>query len=245
MNPNFSNNHQEYIERNKLLAKEKAFSGKALLEWHKATVYRNMIEYFGPTQWLDYGCGPAYGYREHGELTHMVKGTQSQQPVLYDPCHPPFDTFPTIETIPGVICVDVLEHIPESDIEETLKYLFNVCSQWMFLFISTKRGARNFPNSHESTHCTLKTRQEWVDIVKRHVDGKQISVVLSTDYVNDTFDHSGKGFTYDHWNMPVELVENIKKSRQDFIDQHKERAIDQTSYTELYNWELKNSNFEI
>ena len=36
MEADFSLNHAEYIERNKLLAEEKAFSGKALLEWHKA-----------------------------------------------------------------------------------------------------------------------------------------------------------------------------------------------------------------
>ena len=245
MKPNFSTNHQEYIERNKLLAEEKAFSGKALLEWHKGIVYRSMIEHFSPTQWLDYGCGPAYAYREGGELTGIVKYTRSKQPVLYDPCHPPYDTFPMIKSIPGVICVDVLEHIPDSDIKETLNYLFNVCTQWMFLFISTKRGARNFPNTHESTHCTLKTRQEWVDIIEQHVGDKEISVVLSTDYVNNTFNHNGKGFTYDHWNMPVEIVESIKKRRQDFINHHRERAIDDSNNTDLYTWELKNSNFEV
>ena len=38
METNFSLNHAEYIERNKLLAEENAFSGKALLEWHKSCV---------------------------------------------------------------------------------------------------------------------------------------------------------------------------------------------------------------
>ena len=78
------------------------------------------------------------------------------------------------------------------------------------MFISTKRGARGFVNHDESTHCTLKTRQEWVNIVDRYAVSKGIPVVLATDYVSNTFDHNGKGMTYDHWNMPVELVEKIK-----------------------------------
>tara|TARA_B100002019_G_scaffold259697_1_gene245272 strand:- start:844 stop:1560 length:717 start_codon:yes stop_codon:yes gene_type:complete len=238
METNFSLNHAEYIERNKLLAEENAFSGKALLEWHKSCVWHSMIYYFGPTQWIDYGCGPAFAYQEGQQMHQVIQETNSKQPILYDPCHPPYDTFPTVESVPGVVCVDVLEHIPESDTVATLDYLFNVCSEWMFLFISTKKGARGFINHHESTHCTLKTRQEWVDIVDEYATAKGIPVVLATDYVGDTFEHNGKGFTYDHWNMPQLLVTKIKGNRENFYKYSPEHTID-------YPWDLTNSNFDV
>ena len=239
METNFSLNHAEYIERNKLLAEENAFSGKALLEWHKATVWYSMIEYFGPTQWLDYGCGPAFAYKEGNQMHQVIQETNSEQPILYDPCHPPYDEFPSIESVPGVVSVDVLEHIPESDTKSTLDYLFEVCSEWMFLFISTKRGARGFIHHDESTHCTLKTREQWVEIINEYAVKKAIPVVLATDYTQDTFDHNGKGMTYDHWNMPQELVDKIKYKREVFYKSSPERI------AEGYSWELTNSNFEV
>ena len=238
METNFSLNHAEYIERNKLLAEENAFSGKALLEWHKSVVWHCMIRHFAPTQWIDYGCGPAFSYQKGEQMSNIIAETNSKQPILYDPCHEKFSSFPTVEHIPGVVCVDVLEHIPETDTKATLDYLFEVCSEWMFLFISTKRGARGFVNHDESTHCTLKTRQEWINIVDRYAVSKGIPVVLATDYVSNTFDHNGKGMTYDHWNMPVELVEKIKTSRAEFYQYS-------ADHTVLYPWELTNSNFEV
>ena len=50
---------QSYIDRNKELAQLGAFSGKALLEWHKQACWNTMVEHYAPTHWLDYGCGPA------------------------------------------------------------------------------------------------------------------------------------------------------------------------------------------
>ena len=66
----------------------------------------------------------------------------------------------------------------------------------VFVYNLTKKGARGFINQLIVTHCTLKTRQEWVDIVDEYATAKGI-VVLATDYVGDTFEHNGKGFTYD------------------------------------------------
>lgn len=226
MQLNFTEAHDIYIERNKQIAALGAFSGKALLEWHKQACWNSMVEYYAPTHWLDYGCGPASSYNENnpeGHSTLDIARRFNSTFTLYDPCHAPHDVFPTLSTTPGVICVDVLEHIPESDIPAVLNYLFSVCTTWMFLFASNKRNARLFVDSHESTHCTLKTRQEWVDMIKPYAEKyPHIALVLGTDDAYDTFDHDGKGFTYNHWNMPRALVEKIKQKREDQIKNHPE-----------------------
>jgi hypothetical protein len=231
---------QSYIDRNKELAQLGVFSGKALLEWHKQACWNTMVEHYAPTHWLDYGCGPASSYNENNPEGHstldIVLRTKSSF-TLYDPCHPPYDTFPTLTTTPGVICVDVLEHIPEQDIPAVLNYLFSVCTTWMFLFASNKRNATKFVDSHESTHCTLKTRQEWVDMIKPYAEKyPHIALVLATDDAFDTFDHNGKGFTYNHWNMPVELVEKIKQKRLNQINL-------KPDVVNIYPWDLDKSNF--
>jgi len=219
---NFSLTHSEYIDKNKKLAGVGAFSGMALQEWHKDVCWSSMVEYFGPTHWLDYGCGPGYAYEwtepepKSRRAVRIALETNSKY-TLYDPCHEEHSTFPTEKEFPGVICVDVIEHIPETDTTATLDYLFGVCTTWMFLFISTKRTARPFEGEDGNTHCTLKTRDEWVAIINEYAKDCGHPVILATDYHNDTFDHNGKHMTYDDWNMPVELQNTIKAKREHFL----------------------------
>lgn len=243
METSFSLNHKEYIEKNKKLANEGAFSGMALQEWHKDVCWSSMVEYFSPTHWLDYGCGPAWAYQwieEDPKSRRAVKislETDSKF-TLYDPCHSPYDTFPTESEFPGVLCVDVIEHIPETDTKATLDYLFSVCKEWMFLFISTKRTARAFHGEEGNTHCTLKTRDEWVSIVNEYASKVDFPVILATDYQNNTFDHEGKYMTYDDWNMPADLQEIIKIKRDNFQKHSPDEF-------ENYPWHLTESNFNV
>jgi len=211
METDFSLNHQIYIDKNKKLAEEGAFSGMAGNSWHKSAVWHRMVKYYAPTQWLDYGCGPAWLYQP-GNPGHQLATETNSKYRLYDPCHEPYTTFPTLPSVPGVMCIDVIEHIPESDTKATLDYLFDVCTEWMFLFISTKRNARGFHEEDGNTHVTLKTRQEWVDIINSY--DPKVALVLGTDYENDTFDHNGHNFTYDAWNVPVLLEQEFLDYRQ-------------------------------
>ena len=237
METSFSLDHKEYIEKNKKLANEGAFSGKALQEWHKTVCWSSMVEYYAPTHWLDYGCGPAFPYQENRVAVTLASDTNSSY-TLYDPCHPPYDTFPTQKEFKGVLCVDVIEHIPEADTKATLDYLFSVCKEWMFLFISTKRTARSFHDEEGNTHCTLKTREEWVSIINDYASKVDFPVILATDYQNDTFDHQGKYMTYDDWNMPAELQEIILAKRLAFVN----------NSPDAFNnspWHLTDSNFNV
>jgi len=238
--PAFSDNHQIYIEKNKLLAQDGAFSGKAIMEWPKALCLENLVKFYSPTHWLDYGCGPgtAYGLTDDGFTgigLHLAEQTHSKF-TLYDPCFEQHNKFPEQKHFPGVMCVDVLEHIPESETKATLDYLFDVCEQWMFLFISTKKYAKRFRDEHASTHCTLKTRSEWVNIIHQYAKQCDYPVILGTDYQDNTFEHTGKYMTYDDWNMPAELQEQIKTHRQSFIDNNPDRS-------EIIRWPLTESNF--
>lgn len=241
METSFSLTHKEYIEKNKKLANEGAFSGMALQEWHKDTCWSSMVEYFSPTHWLDYGCGPGYAYEwtEEGPRRAVAVALNTDSKfTLYDPCHEKHNVFPTEKEFPGVMCIDVIEHIPETDTKATLDYLFSVCTEWMFLFISTKRTARAFHDEDGNTHCTLKTRDEWVSIINEYASEVNFPVILATDYQNNTFDHNGKYMTYDDWNMPADLQEIIKTKRANF-----ERV--SPDVFKKQPWHLTESNFNV
>jgi len=237
MEASFSVTHSEYIDKNKSLAEDGAFSGKAILAWQKSTVLESFVEYFSPTHWLDYGCGPATAYKENNHIKKLADKTNSIY-TLYDPCHKPYDVFPVRKIFEGVISIDVIEHIPETDTLATLDYIFSVATKWIFLFISTKRDARGFNDeSGESTHCTLKTREEWVSIIDQYANKTDMPVVLGTDY-EGTFDHQGHNFTYDDWNMPSDLQQLILGKRLTFVNSSSEIA-------DLQSWHLTDSNFNV
>lgn len=240
MDSNFSVTHAEYIEKNKSLADLNVFSGKALLTWQKHVCWSTLITHYAPTKWIDYGCGPAYSYMpvKGRQMYELAKQTQSHF-ILYDPCHERFANFPNVESVPGIMCVDVIEHIPETDVYATLDYLFSVCSQWMYLFISTKRSARPFEDMSDNTHCTLKTRNEWIDIVNRYARAHpHIAVILGTDYVDDTFDHNGKSYTYNQWNVPSAVTQQIKHKREQFLQSSPQLA-------SIEPWHLTDSDFSV
>ncbi len=212
MEANFSLTHSAYIEKNKRLAVIGAFSGMACADWRKFASYSKLISQFPKSRWLDYGCGPATQYKIlenglDGGMLKIAKETSSSF-YLYDPCHEPFTVFPVEPTFDGVLCIDVLEHIPESDIDNTLEYLFSVCTKWMYLFISNKKNAHNFLDSHESTHCTIKTKDEWIDLIYPFCLKKKIQLIIQTD---DSGLFDGNGFTSDYFNVPAHIVSLIKR----------------------------------
>jgi hypothetical protein len=223
---------------------ETAFSLKHQQYIEKFTIWRSMVERYGPTTWRDYGCGPATSYQEGYCNKELSEQTDSEY-ILYDPCHEPHNTFPNIKEVPGVVCCDVIEHIPEPDDIMTLQYLFGVCREFMYLHISNKKGARGFVDgdgdgAHESTHCTLRTREEWVAIIDDLARNCGFPVVLTTDQPEhfDTFDHDGRGFTYDDWNMPAQLQQIIQERRAGFVDNSPEIA-------EVNGWPLTRTNFNV
>lgn len=208
METNFSLTHAEYIEKNKRLAEIGVFSGMACADWKKFASYSKLVSQFPGSRWLDYGCGPATQYNSlDGGMVKLANETSSTY-YLYDPCHEKYNTFPTEKSFDGVFCIDVLEHIPETDTLQTLEYLFSVCDKWMYLFISNKKGAHSFVDSHESTHCTIKSRDEWIKIITPYALKHKVQLIVQTDD-NGLFD--GNGFTSDYFRVPDHIVSLIKR----------------------------------
>ena len=141
-----------------------------------------MIYYFGPTQWIDYSCGPAFAYQEGQQMHQVIQETNSKQPILYDPCHPPYDTFPTVESVPGVVCVDVLEHIPEREIDDIMKEIFEIAQKFVYLNIAMYPAITILPNG-ENAHCTLKPKEWWNEKIVKH-NHKQVYTSSVYDYAN-------------------------------------------------------------
>jgi 2-polyprenyl-3-methyl-5-hydroxy-6-metoxy-1,4-benzoquinol methylase len=84
---------------------------------------------------LDFGCGPRGGLAEQFGADRVVSYDPYVEAYSASPWHRPFDV---------VFSSDVLEHLPEQDIEAFAAHVLRSRPQFMFLNISTREAHKTF-----------------------------------------------------------------------------------------------------
>ena len=137
----------------------KTFPGKMLME--QATPIRDMIARTRSRSVLDYGCGKGEAYQQKdielldGEKVPSVQEYWKLETIhCYDPGYEPFSQLPT-ERFDGVICIDVLEHITETDLGWVIEELFSEASRFVFATIACYPALKNLPNG-QNAHCKIR-----------------------------------------------------------------------------------------
>ena len=103
---------------------------------------------------LDFGCGKGNQYFIEEE--HKSWGIM---PTLHDPGIEEFSTLPD-KLFDGVISTDVMEHIPETNVQDVLREIFKRAKKFVFLAISTRPAITILPNG-ENAHCTVRPIDWW------------------------------------------------------------------------------------
>jgi hypothetical protein len=181
---NRKNPSLKYLELNKLykqmhiegdkscnIPPEYTFDGKSLLS--QAPAIKSLCYEFNAKSILDYGCGKGRQYKkiaiknQSGEVLcdSMQKYWNVDKITLYDPAFEPYNNLP-IEKSDGVICTDVLEHIPQEDIDWVIEELFSFANKFIFANIACFPAKKHLPNG-ENTHCTIKESQWWQEKINK------------------------------------------------------------------------------
>lgn len=105
---------------------------------------------------LDYGCGEGRQYTDR--RWHDAWGIM---PSLYDPAVLGFDVLP-LGKFDGVICSDVLEHVPEDELDGVLAELRGYAKLWCFISVCCRpaKPNKNLPGGGQNAHVTIR-RPEW------------------------------------------------------------------------------------
>ena len=130
---------------------------------------------------LDYGSGKGLQYsvdRLHEKYLSNIF------PTLYDIGIPSYSVLPTGK-FDGVFSTDVLEHIPEDELDSVLEYIFNVANKFVYLAICTIEAPDLLPNG-EQAHVTIKPFEWWVEKITPfvkvdttvHCYGKETTIKL-------------------------------------------------------------------
>ncbi len=151
------------------LSADDTFSGTSL--GPHLQMIRQLIRDTGSHSVLDYGSGKGVKYKA-SDIT--VKGERAKSVQAYwgvdtltcfDPGYAPYSTLPT-GTFDGVICTDVLEHIPDSDLPWMLEEQFRFANKFVFGNIASYPAEKMLPNG-ENAHCTIQPAAWWHDLIRR------------------------------------------------------------------------------
>ncbi len=108
-----------------------------------------IVKEINPKSILDYGCG----------RSNLIDKLPAEKKYRYDPAIKKYNIL-TKQSIDLVICTDVLEHILEEDIKDTLLKIKSICSK--VIFCITVIPAVNILPNGTNAHCTVKSIDWWM-----------------------------------------------------------------------------------
>ncbi len=141
------------LDQYKYMHAQGLFPGYSM-ERHVDAIAR-MVKDSGAKTLLDYGCGKGLQYLEKD--LHYAWG--GMLPSLYDPGVPAFAEKPS-GRFDGVICTDVLEHIPEGDLPYLIDDVISYADKWVFFSICTRKAKKTLPDGR-NCHLTVKPKGWW------------------------------------------------------------------------------------
>jgi len=118
-----------------------------------------LLEELKPRSVLDFGCGKA---RLIGDLAGRYPAVEFYG---YDPAIPGRDTLPVSEA-DLVICTDVLEHIPEKELEGIVAQVASL-SPHAFFMLHHGLAVEILPDG-TNAHCTVKTAIWYYELFSRY-----------------------------------------------------------------------------
>ncbi len=118
---------------------------------------RPEIKLLRPRSILDYGCGQS-------SLLDALDLGYPVDLLRYDPAIPSLARAPT-DPVDLLINVDVLEHIPESDLDRVVGHIAGLCCD-AIIVVDTEPAGTILPNG-ENAHCTLHPPAWWAHYLRR------------------------------------------------------------------------------
>ena len=169
----FSNYYHEVIKKykdfhengTKNLPGSSTFLGYSLTKW--IVKIRDIIKINNCNSLLDFGCGKAFLYKNKfrigdKEFTNLSDFWDLENIYLYDPGLEEYSAYPQRKH-DGIICTDVVEHIPEEDVINFIEELFKLSNKFIFVVIATMPASKYFDDG-KNIHLSLKDQEEWKKI---------------------------------------------------------------------------------
>lgn len=111
---------------------------------------------------LDFGSGKGIPYKD----SHRIQDIFGIMPTLYDPAIDEINILPK-STFDGIFSTDVMEHIPEDEIDEIFDYMFTHANKFVYIGICVIPAYTILSNG-ENAHCTVRPFEWWKERIAIH-----------------------------------------------------------------------------
>ncbi|RMH46107.1 MAG: hypothetical protein D6686_15955 [Alphaproteobacteria bacterium] len=119
---------------------------------------RPEIALLGPASVIDYGCGQS-------RLIDILARDIGFRPIRYDPAIPEHAARPG-EVADLLICIDVLEHVEEDDLDAVIADMRSLCRE-AIIVVDTRPAVQRLPDGRNA-HVSLHPHGWWRDRLQRH-----------------------------------------------------------------------------
>lgn len=137
--------------------------GEQLLYW-VWNIQDLTFQHAGDVRILDFGCGKGYAYKKR--YVHRLWDTTKI--IMYDIGIPSYEKKPQLGEFNAVISCDVLEHIPEEQLDEVFNYWYSGPNMKFVFCTIAGYPARAKLSDGTNAHVTLRPRDWWVKKIKEH-----------------------------------------------------------------------------
>jgi len=146
---------------------QNTFDGKSLRFFFNPI--KQVIDLTKSNSIIDFGCGKAKYYFEEIRINNNTFNNIStfwniNDVYLYDPGVKNFSKYPT-KKADGVICIDVVEHIPENDVVTFIEELFKLANKFVFIVIACYPAMKTLPDGR-NVHLCIKSVRDWKNIIQ-------------------------------------------------------------------------------
>jgi 2-polyprenyl-3-methyl-5-hydroxy-6-metoxy-1,4-benzoquinol methylase len=138
------------------LHENNAFSGMTIARF--ADPITKILRQYGCKSVLDYGCAKGQAYETNEALMKMRK--DECMVTLYDPGVPEYAAKPATP-FDAVVCVDVVEHVPEDELDAVLKELFHYAEKVVIATFCPRGSKKKLPSTGQDVHITQHNRLWW------------------------------------------------------------------------------------
>ena len=144
------------------------FDGKSLEYFFESI--KKIIDLTKSKSLIDFGCGKAKFYLNkilinEIEYKNVIEYWNIQDYCLYDPGVNKFSTYPN-KKMDGVICIDVVEHIPSEDVINFIEDIFKLAKKFIFIVIACYLANKRLPDGR-NVHLSIKNPKEWKEIISK------------------------------------------------------------------------------
>lgn len=139
------------------------FRGLSILQ--HASQIAKLVKTHQAKRLLDYGCGAGEAWKSPNRL-HRELGLRWIDVMLYDPAFPEHNDKP-YGSFDGVLCSDVLEHVPEELVDAFIATLFGHAKRFVWASVCCRPAKKCFPDG-TNLHVTLHPLEWWVERFDKH-----------------------------------------------------------------------------